>query len=60
MIDPISLALLRQLLRQGVLSEMDIEAMAIDLDREGHGDAAHSVNVAYIEACALDGGNEAP
>lgn len=57
---PILLALIRQLLRQGVLSDMDIQAMAADLEREGHAEEAHSVNVAYVEACALDlvdGGN---
>lgn len=35
--------------------------MADDLRRDGDDAAAHSVNLAYIEACALeaaDGGNE--
>ncbi len=38
----------------------DIEAMADALTEDGHDEAAHSVNVAYIEACALDldGGND--
>ena len=44
--DLIALALLRQLLRQGVLSDMDVQAMASDLPP----DEAHSVNVTYIEA----------
>lgn len=60
MSDLILLALIRQLLRQGLLSDMDIQAMAADLEREGHDAAAHSVNLACIEACALDqadGGN---
>ena len=48
--DLIALALLRQLLRQGVLSDMDAQAMAADLARDGHAAAAHSVNVAYVEA----------
>jgi len=62
--DPILLALFRQLLRQGVLSDMDVQAMAIDLEREGHADLAHSVNVTFIEAhlnpdgTVPDGGNE--
>ena len=63
MSDPILLALIRQLLRQGVISDMDIQAMAADLERDGQDDAAHSVNVTYIEACVLaelDGGNEGP
>lgn len=51
---PILLALIRQLLRQGHLSDMDIQAMAADLERDGHDAEAHSVNVAYIEACALE------
>lgn len=54
MSDPILLALMRQLLRQGHLSEMDVEAMQADLERDGHAEAAHSVNVLYIEACALE------
>ena len=64
MSDPILLALFRQLLRQGVLSDMDVQAMAIDLEREGHADLAHSVNVTFIEAhlnpdgTVPDGGNE--
>jgi hypothetical protein len=60
--DPILLALIRQLLRQGHLSDMDVQAMAADLERDGQERAAHSVNVVYIEACALehaaDGGND--
>ena len=59
MSDPILLALIRQLLRQGVISDMDIQAMAADLERDGQDDAAYSVNVAYIESC-VDGGNEGP
>jgi hypothetical protein len=60
--DPILLALLRQLLRQGVISDMDIQAMHADLEREGLTDEAHSVNVVYLEACMLEelnGGNSA-
>lgn len=60
MSDPITLALIRQLLRQGHLSDMDIEAMQIDLEREGHADAAHSVNVVYLEACALEHASALP
>lgn len=55
------LTLIRQVLRRGVLSDMDVEAMAADLEREGCADAAHSLRVCYIEACAqvmADGGNE--
>jgi len=48
--DSIALALLRQLLRRGVLSDMDVQAIAADLERDGHAEAAHSVNVAFIEA----------
>ncbi len=61
--DPILLALLHQLMRRDVLSDMDVQAMAADLERAGHMQEAHSINVAWIEACALgvddlDGGNE--
>lgn len=64
MSDPILLALFRQLLRQGVLSDMDVQAMASDLEREGHPDLAHSINVTFIEAhldpygTMADGGNQ--
>lgn len=62
MSDPILLALLRQLMRRDVLSDMDVQAMAADLERAGLEAEAHSINVAWIEACALgmdlDGGNE--
>lgn len=60
MADAVLLALMRQLIRQGVLSSLDIEAMTDDLGRQGKDDEAHSVNVCFIEACALeasDGGN---
>lgn len=63
MSDPILIALMRQLLRRQVLSDMDVQAMAIDLAREGFTDEAHSVNVAWIEAhlepdgTVADGGN---
>lgn len=42
--------MLRQLLRRGVLTDMDLQAMSADLAAEGHAEAAHSVNVAYVEA----------
>ena len=66
MSDPILLALFRQLLRQGVLSDMDVQAMAADLEREGRHDLAYAVNVTFIEAhlnpdgtvAEPDGGNE--
>lgn len=61
MSDLILLTLIRQLLRRGLLSDMDIQAMAADLERDGYEDAAHSVNLTYIEASALevaDGGND--
>ncbi len=60
---PILLALFRQLLRKGILTDMDVQAMAADLEREGEGDAAHAVNVTFIEAhlnpdgTIADGGN---
>lgn len=56
MSDALLLAILRQLIRRDVLSDMDVQAIAADLEREGHTDTAYSVNVALIEA-ALDGGN---
>lgn len=59
MSDPILLALLRQLLRREVLTDMDVQAMAADLQREGFDTEAHSVNVALIEAIVSDGGNVA-
>jgi hypothetical protein len=52
--DPILLAMLRQLLRQGVLSDMDIQAMMADLESDGHASAAYSVAAAYVEACAME------
>ena len=66
-LDPIMLALFRQLLRQGILTDMDVQAMAADLEREGRPDLAYAVNVTFIEAhlnpdgtiaADLDGGNE--
>jgi hypothetical protein len=61
--DPILIALMRQLLRRQVLTDMDVQAMAADLQREGFDAEAHSVNVAWIEAhlepdgTVADGGN---
>jgi len=55
---------MRQLLRRQVLTDMDVQAMAADLQREGFDAEAHSVNVAWIEAhlepdgTVADGGNE--
>ena len=66
-IDPVTLALFRQLLRNGYLTDMDVQAMAADLEREGWSDLAYAVNVTFIEAhlnpdgtiaADLDGGNE--
>ena len=66
-IDPITLALFRQLLRKGYLTDMDVQAMAADLEREDRPDLAYAVNVTLIEAhlnpdgtiaTDLDGGNE--
>ena len=66
-IDPVTLAMFRQLLRKGYLTDMDVQAMAADLAREGFTAQAHSVNVTFIEAhlnpdgtiaADLDGGNE--
>jgi hypothetical protein len=63
-LDPIMLALFRQLLRQGILTDMDVQAMAADLEREGRPDLAYAVNVTFIEAhlnpdgTVADGGNE--
>ena len=65
-LDPIMLALFRQLLRQGILTDMDVQAMAADLEREGRPDLAYAVNVTFIEAhlnpdgtvAEPDGGNE--
>lgn len=66
-IDPVTLALFRQLLRKGYLTDMDVQAMAADLEREGRSDLAYAVNVTFIEAhlnpdgtiaADLDGGNE--
>jgi hypothetical protein len=66
-IDPVTLALFRQLLRKGYLTDMDVQAMAADLEREGWSDLAYAVNVTFIEAhlnpdgtiaADLDGGNE--
>lgn len=63
MSDPILIALMRQLLRRQVLTDMDVQAMAADLEREGFTDEAYSVNVAWIEAhlepdgSVADGGN---
>jgi len=54
---------MRQLLRRQVLTDMDVQAMAADLQREGFDAEAHSVNVAWIEAhlepdgTVADGGN---
>lgn len=54
------MALLRQLLRQGALTDMDIQAISADLAREGFANEAHGVNVAYIEAVtAVTVGGEA-
>jgi hypothetical protein len=61
--DPILIALMRQLLRRQVLTDMDVQAMAADLQREGFDAEEHSVNVAWIEAhlepdgTVADGGN---
>lgn len=55
--------MLRQLVRQGVLSDLDIEAMADALEADGMDDEALAVGVAYIEACGgsiSDGGNDSP
>ena len=60
MSDPILLVLMRQLFRQGLLSDMDVEAMAIDLEAEGFTEEAFAVQVAFIEASCSDGGNEGP
>ncbi len=66
-IDPITLALFRQLLRKGYLTDMDVQAMAADLEREDRPDLAYAVNATFIEAhlnpdgtiaTDLDGGNE--
>lgn len=66
-IDPVTLALFRQMLRKGYLTDMDVQAMAADLEREGLDDLAYAVNVTFIEAhlnpdgtiaADLDGGNE--
>ena len=66
-IDPVTLAMFRQLLRKGYLTDMDVQAMAADLEREGRSDLAYAVNVTFIEAhlnpdgtiaTDLDGGNE--
>jgi len=66
-IDPVTLALFRQLLRKGYLTDMDVQAMAADLEREDRPDLAYAVNVTFIEAhlnpdgtiaTDLDGGNE--
>ena len=66
-IDPVTMALFRQLLRKGYLTDMDVQAMAADLEREGWSDLAYAVNVTFIEAhlnpdgtiaADLDGGNE--
>lgn len=64
--DPVTLALFRQLLRKGYLTDMDVQAMAADLGRDGRPDLAHAVNVTFIEAhlnpdgtvAQPDGGNE--
>lgn len=64
MSDPILIALIRQLVRRDVLSEMDVEAMAIDLAREGFDDAAYSMTLTLLEAhlapdgSVSGGGNE--
>lgn len=61
--DPILQAIVRQLLRKGILTDMDVQAMAADLEREGQDDAAYLVNVLFIEAhlnpdgTIADGGN---
>ena len=49
---------MRQLFRQGLLSDMDVEAMAIDLEAEGFTEEAFAVQVAFIEASCSDGGND--
>jgi len=65
-LDPVTLALFRQMLRKGYLTDMDVQAMAADLEREGRHDLAYAVNVTFIEAhlnpdgtvAEPDGGNE--
>lgn len=40
----------RQLLRKGLLTDMDVQAMMADLEREGHDASAYGAAVSFIEA----------
>lgn len=50
--DPIALALIRELCRQGSLDASDIERIATDLEAGGHADEAHAVRCEFIQASA--------
>lgn len=50
--DPIALALIRELCRQGSLDASDIERIATDLEASGHGDEAHAVRCELLKASA--------
>lgn len=50
--DPIALALIRELCRDGSLGGTEIDRIAADLEAAGHGDEAHAVRCEFIQASA--------
>lgn len=49
---PATLALIRRLCAEGVISSDDVDAIAEDLDERGEAEVAHAVRCEFIQAIA--------